>query len=257
MALSYRLLDRLGMNEGACNHLSVMAPSRSATYAEVMLLAPGYTSDGSSLHWSKVTASSLIGLDSDCNVVEDGSIPGCRAEESAACIHMGTRKARPKGHPSNKVMFHTHSLYATALGCLKKDPVLMPMHQNSLRFMTRAATYDDYDIADEHTSEGEVIGAAMKDNDILFMQNHGVMIAALTVHLPFDNAYYLERACLYQAKALEAVGGDESKIKLFNDKTIATCTKKYTDADFLDKYSIKHFYSWWNLYLEKEPDVFH
>ena len=42
LALSYRLLDHLGLNEGACNHLSVMAPARSGKRGEeVMLLGPG------------------------------------------------------------------------------------------------------------------------------------------------------------------------------------------------------------------------
>ena len=41
LALSYRLLDRLELNEGACNHLTVMAPMRDGSGKEVMLLAPG------------------------------------------------------------------------------------------------------------------------------------------------------------------------------------------------------------------------
>ena len=63
LALSYRLLDRLGLNEGACNHLTVMAPAKNGAGQndEVMLLAPGRLQDGSSLHWAHITASSLIG----------------------------------------------------------------------------------------------------------------------------------------------------------------------------------------------------
>ena len=40
LALSYRLLDRLSLNEGSCNHLSVMAPARDGGGQEVSKLDP-------------------------------------------------------------------------------------------------------------------------------------------------------------------------------------------------------------------------
>ena len=41
LALSYRLLERLNLNEGACNHVSVVAPAKCGSGEVVMLLAPG------------------------------------------------------------------------------------------------------------------------------------------------------------------------------------------------------------------------
>ena len=93
LALAYRLLDRLELNEGACNHLTVMAPAQNGN-GEVMLVVPGVLPDGSALHWSQVTASSLIGIDADQNVLEKGSLGG-QPEESAACIHLGFRRIQP------------------------------------------------------------------------------------------------------------------------------------------------------------------
>ena len=89
LALAYRLLDRLELNEGACNHLTVMAPAQNGS-GEVMLVVPGVLPDGSALHWSQVTASSLIGIDANQNVVEKGSLNG-DPEDSASCIHLGFR----------------------------------------------------------------------------------------------------------------------------------------------------------------------
>ena len=54
----------------------------------------GLFKDDSSLHWSEVSASSLVGVDKDSNVVEDGCYGG-QPEESAACIHLGIRKVLP------------------------------------------------------------------------------------------------------------------------------------------------------------------
>ena len=40
LALAYRELDRLKLNEGVCNHLSAMAPARNQS-GETMLVIPG------------------------------------------------------------------------------------------------------------------------------------------------------------------------------------------------------------------------
>ena len=51
--------------------------------------------DGSALHWSEVTASSLLGIGVDNEIVENGSLGG-QPEESAACIHLGLRRIQPR-----------------------------------------------------------------------------------------------------------------------------------------------------------------
>ena len=38
LALSYRIINDLALNEGSCNHLSVMAPAASGSGEEVMLI---------------------------------------------------------------------------------------------------------------------------------------------------------------------------------------------------------------------------
>ena len=49
---------------------------------------------GASQHWAEVTASSLIGVDGEGNVIEPGNVGGY-PELSAKCIHLGIRKIRP------------------------------------------------------------------------------------------------------------------------------------------------------------------
>lgn len=48
LAAAYRGLDQLGLNEGVCNHLSVMAP-RADGKDEIIMLVVNY-----GLHWSEV-----------------------------------------------------------------------------------------------------------------------------------------------------------------------------------------------------------
>lgn len=44
LALAYRLLNRLELNEGVCNHLTAMAPCRDSPSEETMLVIPGMKS---------------------------------------------------------------------------------------------------------------------------------------------------------------------------------------------------------------------
>ena len=79
---------------------------------------------------------------------------------------------------------HTHTPYATALGCLQ-DPALLMMHQNSCRFKDRCAWDTGYQPATE-ILEGERLGQVLGDKDILFMCHHGTLVVADTVHAAFD-----------------------------------------------------------------------
>ena len=79
----------------------------------------GFLDDGSSPHWSEMTASCMLGLDEDSRVVETGSLGG-GPEVSAACIHLGVRRARP----DLRAVFHLHPPYSTALACTRDPTVL-------------------------------------------------------------------------------------------------------------------------------------
>ena len=61
--------------------------------------------DGATLHWSEVTASSLIGLDTEGNVKEDGNLGGY-PELSAACIHLGVRRIRKDAKVATQTADH-------------------------------------------------------------------------------------------------------------------------------------------------------
>jgi len=243
LALSYRLLDDHALNEGSCNHLSVMAPGRSSS-GQVMLIAPGYVPEGGGIDWSMVTASSIIGLGTQGEVLEGEGLP----ELSGACIHLGVRRAKPEA----KVVMHTHTPYATALGCLE-DPSLIMTHQNSCRFLGRCAWDNGYQPATE-IEEGERLGKVLGDKDILFMCHHGTLVVADSVHAAFDEVYYLERACMTQLLAMGAAGRDAIKVM---PEAVQEATKDTAvGGDILDKYAAKHFYAKWNKYRARQSDVF-
>jgi len=244
LALSYRIIDDLSLNEGSCNHLSVMAPSQTPGGEEVMLIAPGYVPEGGGIDWSMVSATGILGLGPQGEVLEGEGLP----ELSGACIHLGVRRSKPGA----RVVMHTHTPYATALGCLQ-DPALLMLHQNSCRFKGRCAWDTVYQPATE-IMEGERLGQVLGDKDILFMCHHGTLVVADTVHAAFDEVYYLERACMTQILAMGAAGKEAIKEM---PEDVQEATKAVAVAgDTLDKYAAKHFYSKWNKYRARQSDVF-
>ena len=249
LALAYRIIDRMGLNEGACNHLSAMAPAKNGQ-GEVMLVTPGLMEDGSALHWSQITASSILGINTRNEIVEPGSLGG-QPEDSAACIHLGLRRVVPKA----KVIFHTHTDYATALGCLQTSEFPM-IHQNGIRFYGRVAFHEEYGLPSDK-DKSELLGTYFTGDktDVLFMCNHGTLLTSPTVHLAFDETYYLERACSNICKSLSAVGGSTDRLKTMPTNLVEDCAKFFT-PEKLDLYAKRHFYAYWNLYLKQEPEVF-
>ena len=145
----------------------------------------GILDDGSALHWSQVTASSLLGIGPNNEIVENGSLGG-QPEESAACIHLGLRRIQPRAKVLLlalrrvlfdfhyfQVIFHTHTDYATALGCLDESTQDFHMiHQNGVRFYNRFAFHQDYGLP-SIAEEAEAMGKSLGDKDVLFMCNHG------------------------------------------------------------------------------------
>lgn len=54
MAAAYRGLDLLGLNEGVCNHLSMMAPRADGKGQTMLVISYG-------LHWSEVRSRAVQG----------------------------------------------------------------------------------------------------------------------------------------------------------------------------------------------------
>src|SRR5678816_2235856 len=98
LAAAFRLAVRMDLHEGVCNHFSAMLDSK-----RFLLNSYG-------LHWSEVTASNLVALDGEGNVLEGkGEI-----EKTAFFIHSRIHLANPRA----KCVLHTHMPYATALTLL-------------------------------------------------------------------------------------------------------------------------------------------
>jgi ribulose-5-phosphate 4-epimerase/fuculose-1-phosphate aldolase len=185
LAACFRLAALHGFEEGVCNHFSAMVPGHD----DLFFVNPyGYA-------FSEITASRLLICDFDGNVIDGEGEP----EATAFFIHARVHKLMPRV----KAAFHTHMPNATAL-CLLDGPPLLWLGQTSLKFYGRTAVDEHYNGLALDDAEGDRIAGAMGDADILFLKNHGVMVAGATIAEAWDDLYYLERAAEVQLRAMSA-----------------------------------------------------
>src|SRR6476661_9276045 len=184
LTTALRMAARHGLNEGVCNHFSMAVPGSD----ELFLVNP------QGLHWSEVTPADLVMADAEGNVIEGRYPVEATAFFIHARIHQGNRRAQ--------VVLHTHMPYATALTSIIDGRIEM-CTQNAFRYWNRIAYDDDYSGVALSKDEGDRMCRALGDKDILFLQNHGVIVTGPTVAQAYDDLYYLERAAMVQVLAMQ------------------------------------------------------
>jgi ribulose-5-phosphate 4-epimerase/fuculose-1-phosphate aldolase len=227
LAAAFRLAVRLDLHEGVCNHLSVMLP------AGKRFLLNRY-----GLHWSEVTASNLLMLDADGNVLEgEGEF-----EKTAFYIHSRIHLANPRA----TCVLHTHMPYATALTLLGRGRLEM-VEQNALRFHGDIAYDDVYNGLVVDNAEGDRLARTLGGKRVMFLANHGVIVVGPSVAEAFDAMYYLERACRLQVLA-RSMGGKFRAVR----PEVVEQTYKLILAD-APKYAGAHFEALKRILDREEP----
>jgi ribulose-5-phosphate 4-epimerase/fuculose-1-phosphate aldolase len=166
-------------HEGIDNHFTLNVPGRPGRF---YLNAFG-------LHWTEVTASNLIEVSFEGQVLAGRGIP----DRSAICIHAPIHRLVPGA----ECVLHTHMPYCTALAQLE-DMKLEMTGQAALYFLDKIAYDYEYNGFADDQSEGERMAALMGDKPILMLANHGVVVTGKDVAQAYHRLYFLERACRTQ-----------------------------------------------------------
>lgn len=182
LAAALRLAAYHELQEGIDNHFTVTVPG----YEDRYLVLPF------GLHWSEARASDLIVFDESGNTLEGDGI----VEITAQCIHAPIHRIT-----GARVVMHTHQPWAVALNMLE-DNRLLPATQTAA-LLERIIAYDnDYSGLATSLEEGERLAAVLGDKRLLFMKNHGVVVAAYSIPNAFKILYLLERVCRTQVLAM-------------------------------------------------------
>ncbi len=179
LACALRSASRMGLGEGICNHFSVEVPGRPGHF----LINP------QGLHWSEVTPADLVTVNAQGQKVAGKH----EVEPTAFFIHGAAHRSKPEA----KCVMHTHMPFATALTVVRGGRV-EPASQVALKFYGRTAYDEHYNGLALDDAEGARIVAGLKNADILFLANHGILVTGPAIDVAFDDLYYLERACMLQ-----------------------------------------------------------
>ena len=182
LAAAFRIAARLDMHEGVCNHFSFMLPGRR------FLINP------KGIHFSRITASSIILMDEEGNTLEGTGRPPTTGHSIHTRLHLR--------HPSAKVVLHLHAPYSTAIAAIKSGRLEM-VHQNAARFYGDIAYDDDFGGVAVDINEGDRMAEVMGSKRILFLASHGVVVVGENIARAFDDFYYLERAAQVQVLAMQ------------------------------------------------------
>lgn len=198
LTAALRSAARMGLNEGVCNHFSLEMPGDPSRF----LINP------QGRHWSEITPADLMVVDEKGAVVEGRHKVEPTAFFIHGRIHLGRRK---------KCVLHTHMPFATALTILENGELDVCANQSAMRYYGRIGYDRNYGGVVLANEEGDRICNALGDNDVVFLEHHGVIVCGDNVAYAFDDLYYLERCCMVQALALGAGG----KLKRVPEKMVA------------------------------------
>jgi ribulose-5-phosphate 4-epimerase/fuculose-1-phosphate aldolase len=182
LAAAHRIAVIHELEEGIDNHFTVTLPGRNDQF---LVLPFGR-------HWSEARASDLFVFDESGRTIEGEG----KVELSARCIHAPIHRITGR-----RVVMHTHQTWAVALNMLKDNRVV-PASQTAAFYCDLIAYDDDYQGTADTLAEGERLARLMGDKKIVFLKNHGILVAADTIAQAYKYLYKMERVCRAQILAL-------------------------------------------------------
>jgi ribulose-5-phosphate 4-epimerase/fuculose-1-phosphate aldolase len=183
LAACYRLIQHFGMTDLVYNHITARVPDAQHHY----LINPY------GLMYDEVTASNLVKIDLDGNIVEPTEH---EINPAGFVIHSAVHGARP----DLACVIHTHSAAGTAISCLAEG--LQPMTQGGFQFHERIA-YHDYEGFALDEAERRRLVEDLGGRKAMILRNHGLLTAGASVAEAFRLMYYLEQACRIQLDVLQ------------------------------------------------------
>ncbi len=217
LAACYRLIALFGMNDLIYNHATARVPDAEGHF---LINAYGYA-------YEEVTASSLVKIDLDGNIVQDSGT-GYGINQAGFVIHSAVHRARK----DVGCVIHTHSPAGMAVSALECG--LLPMTQNAMFF--GQVGYHDYEGPAIDLDEQKRLVADLGNAAALILRNHGLLTAGRTVCEAFVVMHWLEKACQAQIMAMSCQTPirkvPEKVVKLTNDRYAPGQRRKITELEW-------------------------
>ena len=184
LAALYRLVALQGWDDLIFTHISARVPGPEHHF----LINPF------GVYFEEVTASSLVKVDLEGNIVSEGPY-GINA--AGFVIHSAVHAAREDA----RFVIHIHTDHGVAVSAQAEG--LLPISQHALIVLPHLA-YHDYEGAALKLDERERLVADLGDKSLMMLRNHGTLAAGATASEAWVKLFHLERACKMQVMALSA-----------------------------------------------------
>jgi ribulose-5-phosphate 4-epimerase/fuculose-1-phosphate aldolase len=186
LAACYRVFDMLGWTEMIFNHITLRVPGPE----------PRFLINPFGLHYREVTASSLVLIDLEGNVLRDSKWPVNRA---GYVIHSAIHAAMPNAH----CVMHTHTTNGVAVSCLK-DGLSSDNFYGAM--LHGRVAYHELEGVTVDLGERERIVRDLGDKHVMILRNHGLLSWGANVAEAYLRLWTLQRACDVQIAAAQAGG---------------------------------------------------
>ena len=184
LAACYRVFHMLGWSEMIYNHITLKIPGEEGAF----LINPF------GLHFSEVTASSLVKIDIDGNKLDDNPYP----VNLAGFVQHGVfHRHVPDAH----CIMHTHTTESMAVSSIEGG--LAPNNFYGVSFYGHVAYHDFEGITVRH-EEGERLVENLGDKRIMLLRHHGLIVMGETLPEAFFKHYHFQRACEVQLAIAQA-----------------------------------------------------
>jgi len=168
------------------------------------------------LGFDEITASSLLKVTLDGTQVPPlpGQMRMGRVFKPGYVLHSAIHDARRDVH----AIWHCHHVDATAI--CQTTTGLLPLSQEATFALAKGLSYHPYEGSvnslDEQTRFVNNLG---ETNKVLMLEDHGPLVVGGRLEEAFSTMWFLTRACQYQVRAMNSVGGDLNRINLPSSHT--------------------------------------
>ncbi|MCK9542710.1 MAG: class II aldolase/adducin family protein [Novosphingobium sp.] len=182
LAAFYRVVAMFGWDDLVANHISVRLPGEDHAF----LLNPF------GLMFEEITASSLVRVDLDGNILQDTNYS---INKAGYVIHSAVHAMRPDA----QCVAHLHTRDGVAVSMTGTG--LLPLNQTAMMIHDEV-TYHDYEGPAFDLSERERLQHDLGTKNLMILRNHGTMALGRSVAEAFQRLYSLEWSCQVQVRAL-------------------------------------------------------
>ena len=192
LAACYRVFDMLGWTEMIFNHITLRVPGPE----------PRFLINPFGLHYREVTASSLVLIDLEGNILRESRWP---VNKAGFVIHSAIHGALPHAH----CVMHTHTTTGVAVSCLK-DGLSSDNFYGAM--LHGRVAYHELEGVTVDLAERESLVRDLGEREVMILRNHGLLAWGASVAEAYLRLWTLQRACDVQVAAARA-GGEINRVR--------------------------------------------